>query len=266
MLYLLAASWEWLAGAAALGLVVGLLAFNSARDAQFSGHGVVVTSALLLLAGFFLSNLQIIPGRAGLYFDLGLLFAGAYALALPVGGAARLLAAAAFPAAPAKKKPPHVVVRGAPKPAPEPPQAPRAPEAEAAPPAAASAAAAPHLQPAAAAKAEPPAGPKPSAAPAEAPKKHPGAQPPGLPGPRGGTPDDLAKIKGVGPKSVEKLHALGVYHFDQIAAWTPENVKWVSAAFAIPGRLERGRWVAQAKELADAAHGPGQEPKRGDAP
>jgi predicted flap endonuclease-1-like 5' DNA nuclease len=266
MLYLIAASWEWVAGAAALGLVVGALAVATEKDARFSGHGIVVTSALLLVGGFFLSNVQIIPGRAGLYFDFGLLLAGAYGLALPIGGGARLLAGAGSPPAPAKKKPPHVVVRGAPKPRPE-------PEFEPAPPDAAEPASAALAAPEAAEPSPPPetaateasaAEPRPAPAAAETPKKHPGAQPEGLPGPRGGKPDDLSKIKGVGPKSVEKLHALGVYHFDQIAAWTPENVKWVSASFAIPGRLERGRWVAQAKELAEAARP--QEPRPGEKP
>ena len=38
--------------------------------------------------------------------------------------------------------------------------------------------------------------------------------------PREGGADDLKKIKGVGPKLEELLHGLGIYHFDQIAAWT----------------------------------------------
>jgi hypothetical protein len=32
--------------------------------------------------------------------------------------------------------------------------------------------------------------------------------------------DDLKQIKGIGKVLEDKLHALGVYHFDQIAAWT----------------------------------------------
>lgn len=68
----------------------------------------------------------------------------------------------------------------------------------------------------------------------------------------GGRADDLTKIKGLGPKSVEKLHGLGVYHFDQIAGWSSENVAWIGATLAVPGRPERGRWVAQAKDLAGA--------------
>lgn len=257
MLYLLAASWEWLAAAAALGLIVGFLAVDREKGAIFSGHGVVVTSAALLVGGFFLSNMQTIPGRAGLLFDLGLLFAAAYGLALPIGGGARLLAGGAAPDRPAKKKPPHVVVRGAPKPRAEPASPPEPevePEIEE--PAAPAAAVASIPEPAASIPPEPAPEPaaKPRAAPPAEPKKTPGARPEGLPGPRGGRPDDLSKIKGVGPKSVEKLHSLGVYHFDQIAAWTPDNVKWMSATLAAPGRLEKGRWVAQAKELAEAAH------------
>ncbi|HEY8259605.1 MAG TPA: hypothetical protein VIG55_00185 [Methylosinus sp.] len=250
MLYLIAASWEWLAGAAVLGLAVGALAVTTEKNARFFGQGIVVASVLLLVGCYFLCNLQIVPGRAGLYFDLGLLFASAYALALPIGGGLRLLAGAGSPPAPARKKPPHVVLRGAPKPAPEPTPSPVAERAAAAPNIAEELEPSPQPPPAVAVA---PAEPRPAPAAAEAPKKHPGVRPEGLPGPRGGGPDDLSKIKGVGPKSVEKLHALGVYHFDQIAAWTPENVKWVSASFAIPGRLERGRWVAQAKELAETA-------------
>lgn len=253
MLYLLAASWEWLAAAAALGLVVGVLAVDREKGAIFSGHGIVVFTAALLVGGFFLSNLQIIPGRAGLLFDLGLLFATAYGLALPIGGGARLLAGGAAPDRPAKKKPPHVVVRGAPKPRAEPasPQEPEdEPEIEE--PAAPPAPVASIPEPESAAK------PKSAASPAE-PKKTPGARPEGLPGPRGGRPDDLSKIKGVGPKSVEKLHSLGVYHFDQIAGWSSENVAWIGATLAVPGRPERGRWVAQAKELAAAKSEPVSE-------
>ena len=52
-------------------------------------------------------------------------------------------------------------------------------------------------------------------------------QPAGLAAPRGAGPDDLKLIKGVGPVLEEMLHRLGFFHFDQIAAWTPEEVAWV---------------------------------------
>jgi predicted flap endonuclease-1-like 5' DNA nuclease len=241
MLYLLAATWGWLVAALALGLVIGFATTRIAKDATFAGHGVIVSTVCVLIGGFFIATLQTLPGRAGLNLELALLLATAYAIALPIGGGARALIAAAFPPAPVEKKPPHVVLRGAPKPVEEP-----AATAEpiAPPPPAPTETTPPPTPPTVAKK----AAPSPTVA-SETAKKLPGARPPGLPAPRDGKPDDLSKIKGVGPKSVEKLHTLGVYHFDQIAAWTPEHVQWVGASLAVPGRLERGRWVAQARAL-----------------
>jgi predicted flap endonuclease-1-like 5' DNA nuclease len=68
-----------------------------------------------------------------------------------------------------------------------------------------------------------------------------------------GKPDDLELIKGIGPRNVKRLHALGIWHFSQIAAWTPENVEWVGSYLAFPGRIEREQWVAQAAALAGKA-------------
>jgi NADH-quinone oxidoreductase subunit E len=68
---------------------------------------------------------------------------------------------------------------------------------------------------------------------------------------RGGGPDDLKRIKGVGPKLEALLHRLGVFHFDQIAAWTKAEIAWVDAALeGFKGRVSRDGWVAQAKILA----------------
>lgn len=75
-------------------------------------------------------------------------------------------------------------------------------------------------------------------------------QPETLAAPRDGKPDDLKKLKGVGPKLEALLHELGVFHFDQIAAWTPEEVAWVDERLSFKGRIEREGWIAQAKELA----------------
>jgi len=109
---------------------------------------------------------------------------------------------------------------------------------------------------------EAPAAPQPAkideaaAAHAPAAKKHlPGLPPESLASPRRGTPDDLTKIKGIGPKSVEKLHALGVFHYDQIAAWNIDNARWIGAALTVPGRVERGKWIQQARELVAASPG-----------
>ncbi len=80
-----------------------------------------------------------------------------------------------------------------------------------------------------------------------------GKRPAGFTAARGGQADDLKLIKGIGPQNQERLHALGIWHFSQIAAWTPQNVEWVGAYLAFPGRIEREDWVAQAATLARTA-------------
>ena len=71
-----------------------------------------------------------------------------------------------------------------------------------------------------------------------------------LEGPRGGEKDNLTRIKGIGLKIEETLNSQGIYHFDQIANWTEENIKWVDDNVAFPGRVKREQWVEQAKLLA----------------
>ncbi len=75
-------------------------------------------------------------------------------------------------------------------------------------------------------------------------------QPETLTAARDGKADDLKLLKGVGPKLEEKLNALGFFHFDQIASWTPEQVAWVDAQLKFKGRIERDGWIEQAAELA----------------
>ncbi len=75
-------------------------------------------------------------------------------------------------------------------------------------------------------------------------------RPVGLSGPRGGKPDDLKRIRGIGKQNEGRLHGLGIWHFDQIAAWTKQQVEWVGAYLAFPGRIEREEWVSQAAVLA----------------
>lgn len=71
-------------------------------------------------------------------------------------------------------------------------------------------------------------------------------------GPTDGTPDDLKKIKGIGPKFEGDLNGKGIYYYRQIAAWKVADVKTVEAdAMArFPGRIKRDEWVKQAKALA----------------
>ena len=64
-----------------------------------------------------------------------------------------------------------------------------------------------------------------------------------------GEPDDLTKISGVGKVFAGNLNKMGIYHYSQIAAWTPENVAHMDEQFSPKGRVSRDDWVAQAKAL-----------------
>ncbi len=66
-----------------------------------------------------------------------------------------------------------------------------------------------------------------------------------------GAPDDLMRIKGIGPKLSQRLNELGVFHYRQIADWTPEQLALVDADLgSFQGRPERDRWQEQARLLA----------------
>ncbi|MEE3081691.1 MAG: hypothetical protein VX308_00855, partial [Candidatus Thermoplasmatota archaeon] len=62
--------------------------------------------------------------------------------------------------------------------------------------------------------------------------------------------DDLQVIKGIGPFIEEKLNALGIYTYRQLANMTPDLEDQVNEAIEFfPGRVKRDQWVAQAKIL-----------------
>ncbi|MCP1335921.1 helix-hairpin-helix domain-containing protein [Futiania mangrovi] len=64
-------------------------------------------------------------------------------------------------------------------------------------------------------------------------------------------PDDLTRIKGVGPKLAGLLNELGVFTFAQVAAWTQADIDRVDERLgSFKGRIRRDDWVAQAKTLA----------------
>ena len=75
-------------------------------------------------------------------------------------------------------------------------------------------------------------------------------KPPVLSSPRNGAPDDLTLIEGVSALQQSTLYSIGVYHFDQIAAWTPENVAWIDNYLRLRGRIDEEEWVEQAAALA----------------
>lgn len=80
------------------------------------------------------------------------------------------------------------------------------------------------------------------------------AKPPVLPAARNGAPDDLTLIESVSLLQQTTFYSLGIFHFDQIAAWTEENVAWVDQYLRLQGRIGEEEWLEQARELA--AHGP----------
>jgi len=77
-----------------------------------------------------------------------------------------------------------------------------------------------------------------------------GKQPILLTAPRNGKKDNLQLIKGVGGVLESLLNEIGIYHFDQIANLTKEEILWLDNSMSFPGRIEREEWVIQAKKLA----------------
>ncbi len=69
--------------------------------------------------------------------------------------------------------------------------------------------------------------------------------------PKNGKKDNLTRIKGIGRIIEGKLNDLGVFHFEQIAAWSEDEVKWVDSHLAFSGRIIREDWIGQAKILAN---------------
>jgi len=117
---------------------------------------------------------------------------------------------------------------------------------------------------------------KPAAAKAAAAPKKPAPKPAAKPAAKAGTPapkakatsgagkkpktlknarasgaDDLKLIKGIGPKLEILCNTLGFYHFDQISAWSADEISWVDQNLeGFKGRVSRDEWVSQAKILA----------------
>jgi len=64
-------------------------------------------------------------------------------------------------------------------------------------------------------------------------------------------PDDLTRIKGIGQVLQTRLNALGIVTFRQIADFTPADITRVNEELDFPGRIERERWVEQARTFAE---------------
>lgn len=78
-----------------------------------------------------------------------------------------------------------------------------------------------------------------------------GSKPRTLSAPRKGQPDDLLRIRGIGPKLSALCNSLGFWHFDQIAGWSEAEIDWVEGHLeGFKGRVRRDDWVSQACSLA----------------
>ncbi len=88
-----------------------------------------------------------------------------------------------------------------------------------------------------------------------------GTRPQGLAAPRADQSDNLQRIKGIGRVNEQKLNALGIFHFDQIAGWGRPEIRWVGTYLAFPGRIDRENWVSQATRLAAGADNPDKPTK-----
>ena len=141
-------------------------------------------------------------------------------------------------AAPSVPKPAHPEpVEGPPPPTPPPPQ----PEVVPAPEPAPVPPPAPEIEPS----------PEPAPAPEPLPETEPAIEPLPVPDAPTAKADELARIKGLGPKLQALLPALGVTSFAQIAAWSDEDLARIDPQLGpFSGRPERDSWVEQAKYLA----------------
>lgn len=67
----------------------------------------------------------------------------------------------------------------------------------------------------------------------------------------GGAPDDLQRLKGVGPKLAQMLEAQGITRFEQIARLSPAEIARLDSLLGpFRGRIARDRLVEQADYLA----------------
>ena len=62
--------------------------------------------------------------------------------------------------------------------------------------------------------------------------------------------DDLKVLKGVGPSLETQLHDLGIYTFEQLAAFDQAQLEWLDGNLnTVKGRCIRDDWAGQARAL-----------------
>ena len=63
-------------------------------------------------------------------------------------------------------------------------------------------------------------------------------------------PDDLKKVKGIGPQMEKALNQIGIYTFAQVSRMTQREYDLLdSITGSFPGRAQRDDWAGQAKQL-----------------
>lgn len=68
-----------------------------------------------------------------------------------------------------------------------------------------------------------------------------------------GPGDDLQQIRGIGRGFERELRRIGIRTFEQIAAWTPEDIDSIAPQIKVQAeRIRRDGWVEHAAELAAA--------------
>ena len=64
--------------------------------------------------------------------------------------------------------------------------------------------------------------------------------------------DKLTDINGIGPVIEEKLKAMGITTFQQVADFTDADVERIDGELNFKGRIEREEWISQAKAIVAA--------------
>ena len=238
MTYLISNLWGWMVVAAVLGFIVGWLTCRPSDDGHAANWfgGWLPWAFAAAFIGLVAAMLAWLPGRGGFWLETALLLFASYIVGCCLGGWVRqmVMDSRVGALALAGSGTAVGVMTGG--------------DLAVPPPARSFAAERGVSAPLAAAPAPVQAAPK---LPDE--DKHEGRRPFGLVAPRGGKADDLKRIRGIGQQNEGRLHGLGVWHFDQIAGWTHDNVLWVGSYLAFPGRIDREKWIEQSKVLATGA-------------
>lgn len=247
MLYLAGFLWLYQLIALGLGVFFGWWAASSTRLIH---RPFLLAGAAVLVVGALIAYLQVARGQSGLWWDIWMMLFLAYVVGCLIAWLLRSVIA----------KPDISAPSPAPKPAPQAAttSTPAKPAEPVSPPSA--------VMPSGTGAAM--GGDKPqafAAAPAEmsaaslvtasdefddADESIVASRPPGLSAPEGGNKDDLKRISGIGRVNEGRLNELGIFHFAQIASWTVEHAKWVNSHLSFPGRIQREKWISQAKLLA----------------